>query len=57
MDLETLAINVGALQEEGFMEPEAQARDRGAVDLVVCKGVADERSRLTSSTLRMAGRR
>jgi hypothetical protein len=35
MDLETLAINVGDLQEESFMEPEAQALDRGEGDLVV----------------------
>ena len=35
MDLEALAINIGDLQEEGFMEPEAQAIDGGEVDLVV----------------------
>ena len=38
MDLEPLAINVGDLEEEGCMEPEAQARDRGEVDLVVERG-------------------
>ena len=35
MDLEALAIDVGDLQEEGFMEPESQAIDGGEVDLVV----------------------
>jgi hypothetical protein len=35
MDLEALAIDVGNLEEEGFMEPEAQAVDSGEVDLVV----------------------
>jgi hypothetical protein len=37
-DLEALAIDVRALEGEGFMEPEAQARDRGAGDLVVERG-------------------
>jgi len=35
MDLEALAIDIGDLQGEGFVEPEAQARDGGAGDLVV----------------------
>jgi hypothetical protein len=35
MDLEALAIDVRDLEGEGFMEPEAQAIDRGEVDLVV----------------------
>jgi hypothetical protein len=35
LDLEARAINVGDLQAEGFMEPEAQARDGGKGDLVV----------------------
>jgi hypothetical protein len=35
MDLEARAINVGDLQDEGCMEPEAQARDGGTGDLVV----------------------
>ena len=35
MDLETRAIDVGDLEDEGFMEPEAQAIDRGAVDPVM----------------------
>jgi hypothetical protein len=35
MDLEALAVNIGALQVQGFMEPEAQARDGGAGDLIV----------------------
>jgi hypothetical protein len=35
MDLEALAINVGALQGEGFLEPQAQAIDGGKGDLVV----------------------
>jgi len=38
MDLEALAIDVRDLEEEGFMEPEAQAIDRGEVDLVVERG-------------------
>ena len=38
MDLEALAIDVGDLQGEGFMEPEAQAIDGGEVDLVVQGG-------------------
>src|SRR5712691_8642964 len=56
MDLKTLAIDGRDLQEEGCMQPESHAGDGGAGDLVVqetwwCKGVADARSRLTSSTL------
>jgi len=35
MDLEARAIDIGDLQEEGFLEPEAQAIDGGEVDLVV----------------------
>jgi hypothetical protein len=35
MDLEALAVNVSDLEEEGFMEPQAQARDGGQGDLVV----------------------
>jgi len=38
MDLEARAVNIGDLEEEGFMEPEAQAIDGGAVDLVVERG-------------------
>ena len=38
MDLEALAIDVGDLEGEGFMEPEAQAIDGGEVDLVVQGG-------------------
>src|SRR5438874_1691351 len=38
MDLEALAIDVGDLQGEGFMESESQARDSGEVDLVVQGG-------------------
>ena len=38
MDLEALAIDVGDLQGEGFMEPEAQAIDGGEGDLVVQGG-------------------
>ena len=38
MDLEAWAINVSDLEEEGFMEPEAQAIDGGEVDLVVQGG-------------------
>ena len=38
MDLETWAIDVGDLQEEGFVESESQALDGGAVDLVVQGG-------------------
>ena len=38
MDLEALAIDVRDLEGEGFMEPEAQARDRGEGDLVVERG-------------------
>jgi hypothetical protein len=36
--LAALAINVGDLQGEGLMEPEAQTRDRGAGDLGVQRG-------------------
>ena len=35
MDLEALPVNVGTLQEEGFMEPKASTIDRGEVDLIV----------------------
>ena len=35
LDLEALAVNSRDLQGEGFMEPEAQARDGGAGDLMV----------------------
>ena len=35
MDLEALPINIGDLEEEGFMEPEAQAIHGGEGDLVV----------------------
>jgi hypothetical protein len=38
MDLEALAIDVGDLQGQGFLEPEAQAIDSGEVDLVVQGG-------------------
>jgi hypothetical protein len=38
MDLEALPVHSGALQGKGCMEPEAQARDRGAGDLVVQGG-------------------
>jgi hypothetical protein len=38
MDLETWAIDVGDLQEEGFVESESQAIDGGEVDLVVQGG-------------------
>jgi hypothetical protein len=38
LDLETRSIKVGDLQEESFMEPEAQTIDRGAGDLVVQGG-------------------
>jgi hypothetical protein len=38
MALEALAIDVRDLEEEGFMEPEAQAIDGGEVDLVVQGG-------------------
>jgi len=38
MDLEALAINVGDLKGESFMEPESQAIDGGEVDLVVQRG-------------------
>ena len=44
MDLEALAINSGDLQEEGFMEPEAQAIDGREVDLVVQGGGGQEES-------------
>ena len=35
MDLEALTINIRALEEEGFMEPEAQAINGGEVGLIV----------------------
>jgi hypothetical protein len=35
MDLEARAINIGNLQEEGFLESEAQAINGGEVDLIV----------------------
>jgi hypothetical protein len=35
MDLEARAIHIGNLQEEGFLEAEAPARNGGAVDLIV----------------------
>jgi hypothetical protein len=35
MDLEALARDVGDLQREGFMQPQASARDGGEGDLVV----------------------
>jgi hypothetical protein len=38
MDLETRAVNVRDLEEEGFLEPEAQARDGGEGDVVVERG-------------------
>jgi hypothetical protein len=40
MDLETRAIDVGDLEKEGFVEPQAQAIDGGEVDLVVPGGSA-----------------
>ena len=43
MDLEALAIDIGDLQEEGFLESEAQARDGGKGDLVMQgRGGAEE---------------
>jgi hypothetical protein len=38
MNLEALAVDVGNRKGESFMEPEAQARDGGKVDLVVQGG-------------------
>jgi hypothetical protein len=38
MNLSALAVNVGDLQVEGFVEPESQAIDRGEVDLIVQGG-------------------
>jgi hypothetical protein len=38
LDLEARAIDVGDLEKERFMKPEAQAVDGGAVDLVVQGG-------------------
>ena len=38
MPLQALAVNSGALQEEGFVKPESQTRDRGAGDLVLQGG-------------------
>jgi hypothetical protein len=35
MDLEAWAVHVRDLEEEGFMKPQAQAIDRGQIDLVV----------------------
>src|SRR5262245_49717725 len=43
MDLEALAIHVGARKVQGLMESEAQARDSGEVDLVVERGGGGER--------------
>jgi hypothetical protein len=37
MDVEALAVNVSDLEEEGFMESQAQAIDGGQVDLVVAR--------------------
>jgi hypothetical protein len=44
LDLETRAIDVGALQEEGFVESESEAIDRRAVDWVVQGGGRREES-------------
>src|SRR5215510_1710390 len=44
MDLETLAIDVGDLKEEAFVEPEAQAIDGGEVRLVMEGGGGREES-------------
>ena len=44
MDLEALTIDVRDLEGEGFMEPEAQARDGGEVRLVVERGGGREES-------------
>jgi len=43
MDLEARAIEVGALEGKGFLEPEAQARDGGEGDRIVqgCRGRAE----------------
>src|SRR5262249_20202973 len=38
MDLEALAVNIGDLQVQGCMEPEAQAIDGGAGDLIMPGG-------------------
>jgi hypothetical protein len=38
MDLEARAIDVRDLEDKGFLEPEAQARDGGEVDVVVPRG-------------------
>jgi hypothetical protein len=35
LDLEALAVNIGDLKEEGFMEPKAHTRDRGEGALMV----------------------
>ena len=43
-DLETRAIEVGALEGAGCMEPESQPRDSGAVSLVVEGGGGREES-------------
>jgi hypothetical protein len=45
MALKTRAIDVGALEEEGCMEPEAHARDRGAGDPVMPRGGGREEAR------------
>jgi hypothetical protein len=42
MDLEALAINVGDLEGEGFMEPESQTIDSGEIDLIVQGGSSRE---------------
>src|SRR5437773_10819677 len=44
MDLETRAVDIGDLQEEGCMEPESQARDGRAGDLVGQGGSGREES-------------
>jgi hypothetical protein len=38
LDLEARAVHIGDLEEEGFMEPEAQAINGGEVDVVVERG-------------------
>ena len=44
MDLEALPVTSGDVEEEGFREPEAQARDRGAGDWVVARGSGRQES-------------
>jgi hypothetical protein len=44
LDLEALTVTVRDLQEEGFVEPEAHARDGGEIDLVVPGGGRCEQS-------------